>query len=125
MSFTYQQSTGQIFDPTGNLLDTGYAGNGDGLNNPAMQNIINVGPIPQGTYFIQPPLDDPELGPQVLFLQPNQSNEMFGRCSFYIHGDNSQMNHSASSGCIILGPNTRQIIGNAVALGENVLEVVE
>ena len=35
---------------------------------------------------------------------------MQGRSGFFIHGDNANMNHTASNGCIILGPAERQAI---------------
>ncbi len=37
---------------------------------------------------------------------------MFGRFAFRIHGDNAQMNHTASDGCIIAALPIRQEIVN-------------
>ncbi len=100
--WSYSQSTGEMTDPAGDLLATGYSGNGDALCNPAMQNVIGHGPIPQGDYEIGPAFADPHKGPDVMRLIPNPANEMFGRDAFLIHGDNAAMDHSASDGCIIL-----------------------
>jgi RHS repeat-associated protein len=55
----YSQSTGQLTyvdDQTGahTPIGSGYAGNGPGLNNPNMQNVPDIGPLPQGTYTIGP-----------------------------------------------------------------------
>jgi hypothetical protein len=57
LRWRYHQTTGQldhVDDITGTVtnIDTGYAGRGDGYNNPDMQNIHDVGPIPEGTYTI-------------------------------------------------------------------------
>jgi hypothetical protein len=35
---------------------------------------------------------------------------MFGRSGFLIHGDNAEMNHTASDGCIILSHDIREQI---------------
>jgi hypothetical protein len=102
---------------------TGYSGNGEGLNNPAMQNAHAVGPLPQGSYTIQPPHADPKVGPIAMRLAPAPANEMFGRGDFLIHGDNAQANHTASEGCIVLAHDARVAIGAAVLAGDNQLEV--
>jgi hypothetical protein len=108
---TYSQSTGQLCDAEGNLLVTGYSGHGVGVNNPATQNVHDVGPIPQGVYAIGEPLEPPDhLGPLAMPLTPDPANEMFGRSEFFIHGDNMEMNHSASDGCIILDHAARAAI---------------
>jgi hypothetical protein len=46
-------------------------------------------------------------------LTPDPSNEMFGRSAFFIHGDNPQLNHTASDGCIILIRPLRADISNS------------
>ena len=46
------QSTGQLTDLNGNVVAIGYAGHGAGVNNPAMENVPDTGPINQGTYTI-------------------------------------------------------------------------
>ncbi len=109
MPRVYSQATGNLA-LEGNLIGTGYSGNGTGLNNPAMQDDPDIGPIPQGAYTIGPACHDPEKGPVVMELQPDPANQMFGRSGFLIHGDNFAMNHSASHGCIILGPDIRKQI---------------
>ncbi len=107
MSWTYQQSTGEMTSPNG-AVSTGYSGHGDGKNNPDMQDVPKIGPIPQGLYTIGPSYTDPHKGPCVMRLTPDPDNEMFGRAGFLIHGDNPQ--HDASEGCIIQGPTTRHAI---------------
>ena len=66
--FTYRQSTGELFDPTGERIGIGYAGHGEGTNDPAMESIANIGPLPRGRYFIGPAYDHPKLGPVTMNL---------------------------------------------------------
>ncbi len=113
MTWRYVQSTGAL-DRDGQHEGVGYSGNTGGLNNPAMQNVIGVGPVPRGTYTIGPPhMPVDHLGPNALPLYPAAGNEMYGRSGFFIHGDNAAMDNTASDGCIILGPAIRQAIINS------------
>jgi hypothetical protein len=123
MSFEYQQSTGE-FTRNGVLLAMGYSGNGAGMNNPAMQDQVNLGPIPQGVYTIEPAHDDDVVGPVAMNLVPDAGNQMFCRGGFLIHGDNATEEHSASEGCIILDRYARVEIGADVQDGDNQLTVV-
>lgn len=100
--FTYQQSTGAL-SQDGVLRLTAYAGHGDGLNNPAMQDQHDVGPLPQGRYTMSALIDSPHTGLATIILDPDPATEMFGRSGFRIHGDNGLNNHTASDGCIIAG----------------------
>jgi hypothetical protein len=120
MPWTYRQSTGEI-DLDDNMIGTGYSGNGQGLDNPAMQDVPDVGPIPEGNYTIGPAFDSPAKGPCVHHLLPDPANQMFGRDGFLIHGDNSAMNHTASEGCIILTRDIRQRISDS---GDTQLTVI-
>ena len=106
---TYQQSTGQLRSSTGDSIATGYSGNGLGLNNPAMDNVEKVGPIPAGLWsmvsFTVANYED--KGPNVIHLSPNEGTDTHGRSGFLMHGDNSKGDHSASEGCIIMPPHAR------------------
>lgn len=121
--FTYQQRTGNL-TRNGVPLSVGYSGNGAALNNPDMQNVRMHGPVPQGMYTIQPPSVHPQLGPIAMELLPFSTNTMFLRSGFFIHGDNQQMNHTASDGCIIMGHDVRVQIAQAVLAGDNQLECI-
>lgn len=107
--YEYHQATGKLY-LDGELLATGYAGYGEGKNNPAMEGKQMVGPIPKGIYSIGKSYRHPVLGPITMNLVPDKDNKMFGRSAFRIHGDNK--NGTASRGCIVLGPNVRQRIDN-------------
>ena len=116
---TYAQGLGVLSCKDG-FLATGYAGADAGKNNPAMQDVKNVGPLPRGRYTISGPecvgttFPCPDChgatahrhGPYVLRLHPVDGNEMFGRAGFLVHGDNGH--GTASEGCICIGRTFRQ-----------------
>lgn len=114
----YSQSTGRmtyVDTQTGarTPIGTGYSGNGLGLNNPNMQNVPYVGPIPQGTYDIGRAYRHPTLGPATMNLDPRHGTNTF-RDAFRIHGDNSCGCQSASEGCIVIrSRNIRDQINNS------------
>lgn len=123
MSYVYEQSTGKLFSPQGQLLAEGYSGKGIAKNDPGEQDIPNNGPIPQGYYTIGKPQDTMAHGPQVLPLTPNASNEMYGRSGFLIHGDSVKDPGTASEGCIIMPRSARDAIA-AYLHADDVLQVV-
>ncbi len=106
--FVYEQSTGRMYDPNRMLLAIGYAGFGDGKNNPLFETVRDMGPIPVGTYTLMEPADTVEHGPYAIVLIPDAANEMHGRSGFMIHGDNIHVIGSASRGCIILARFARE-----------------
>ena len=101
MTWKYEQSTGELTRNSRHVA-VGYSGAGDGKNNPDMQDVHNVGPIPRGTYTVCAPSDTETHGPYVLGLAPSASNNMCGRSGFLIHGDSKEHPGAASQGCIIL-----------------------
>ena|ERR1039457_2179991 len=121
MSFKYSQATGEM--DGADICAQGYSGRGEGLNNPAMQQVHATGPLPQGVYTIQAPHADAKVGPIAMRLVPAAGNQMFNRGDFLIHGDNTAMNHTASEGCIIMPRAVRIAIGKAVLAGDNQLTV--
>jgi hypothetical protein len=100
--YIYTQSTG-VLEHDGIALLTGYAGHGTGVNNPAMQDQHDIGPLPQGLYAMTALIDSPHTGLATIILEPDSGNQMFGRSGFRIHGDNAAANRTASDGCIIAG----------------------
>jgi hypothetical protein len=117
---TYSQSTGDMFDDAGTLIGQGYSGIGEGLNNPAKQDVQGVGPLPQGSYTIGAPFDDPTTGPYSMRLEPAIGNNMFGRSAFLIHGDTISNDHTASHGCIVMARAFREKIWSD---GDHALDV--
>ena len=108
--WTYEQSTGRMFNPNGELAGTGYSGSPEGKNNTLMQAIKNVGPIPIGTYAFGSPFDSLTHGKFVLSLTPDPYNEMFTRAGFLVHGDSVTEPGTASEGCIIMPRTTRELM---------------
>jgi hypothetical protein len=133
--WTYKQSSGSMDLKAGTITvqhaGTGYAGHGEGLNDPESQSVgeaddkANAGPLPRGEYSIGKQRDNTIHGGRVVLrasmrLTPNPSNVMEGRDGFLIHGDNAARNQSASEGCAVLGPVERNTVGQS---GINTLEV--
>jgi Protein of unknown function (DUF2778) len=124
--WTYVQKTGELLRD-GNHRAFGYSGYNDpangqlGKNNPALQNMHDVGPIPVGQYDIGSPTDTVTHGPFVLPLTPHPTNQMFGRSGFLIHGDSVVEPGTASRGCIIM---SRQVRNDIAASGDTLLQVL-
>jgi hypothetical protein len=116
----YKQSTGQLYKNSA-LIGTGYAGRDNGKNNPAMQGIKGVGPIPCGLYVIDRAEDRADTGPLSIKLNPDSANEMFGRSSFFIHGDSKENPGEASHGCLI---QSREIRKKILFSDDKILNVV-
>lgn len=112
--WTFRQSTGELFDPHGEVAGRGYAGGNipphheqAAVNNPARQAERMVGPLPRGFYAIGPAHTEPTLGPCAMYLQPRHDNQMFGRSGFFIHADSIAHPGQASEGCIVLPATVR------------------
>jgi hypothetical protein len=122
MSWTYVLRNGRLISPKGGLMAVGYSGAaGVGKDNPAEVGVRNVGPIPEGWYTVEPPVDSPKHGPYALALRPDAGNDMHGRDAFMIHGDSIGMPGTASRGCIVLPRFAREAIWNG---GDHRLTVV-
>ena len=120
MTWRYEQETGQL-SQNGADVAIGYSGAGNGKNNPDMQDVKSIGPIPRGNYTITAPHDTPTHGPYVLGLAPDPENDMHGRSAFLIHGDSVGHPGAASQGCVIMPRVIREQIWDS---GDNRLEVV-
>jgi Protein of unknown function (DUF2778) len=123
---TYSQTSGEMRTAAGILLGTGYAGHGLGINNPALQSVHNTGPLPQGIYTVNPPVNTTTHGPYVMWLTADRANEMFGRSGFGIHADEvaNPGKRLASTGCIVMSNSARAAIWAAAQLDSRRLHVV-
>ena len=120
-SWTYSQKSGEL-QQDGKHVAEGYSGTGDGKNNPAMENVPNVGPIPRGDWNVSgPPVDTRTHGPYVLHLEPKPETKTFGRDGFLMHGDSKEHPGTASQGCLIFPRQVREQVWNS---GDRDLEVV-
>ncbi len=68
--YTYSQSTG-VLHHDGIPLLTCYAGHGDGLNSPAMQDQHDAGPLPQGINTMTALIDSARTGLATAILDPD------------------------------------------------------
>jgi RHS repeat-associated protein len=123
---TYSQSTGHLkcVDDSGNIVAEadGYGGNGAGKNNPDMQNVPNVGPLPRGNYGMGPARNSPNTGPITIPLNYLGGDEPFPSNRspdlMRIHGDKKNgPQGNASKGCIIANQNARKKIADGCEQG--------
>ncbi len=108
---TYSQSTGHlkcVDSETGKTVAeaNGYAGKGAGKNNPDMQDLPFVGPLPRGNYAIGPARNSPNTGPITIPLTYIGGDEPFPANRspnlMRIHGDRKgKPPGDASEGCIV------------------------
>lgn len=118
MAWRFVSSTGELRDSDGVHVWTGYSGHGEGRDNPAMEAVPAVGPIPSGLWSIGPPHNSDHTGPFSMALTP-VGHDAHGRSAFLIHGDNKT--RDASHGCVIVPRPIRERIWNS---GDHQLEVV-
>jgi hypothetical protein len=117
----YAQKTGLLLCNS-QLVGKGYSGSDTGKNNPEMQAVPDVGPIPEGKWIIVgPPIKTSDHGPYVLRLEPAPSTNTFGRDGFLMHGDSIKAPGTASKGCVIMPRTVREQVWNS---GDTDLEVV-
>lgn len=108
--FTFVQRNGGWYSPSGVLIGHGYSGfPPDGVNNPKMQGVRGVGPIPQGMWHTDGnPYDSDTTGLYSIKLVPMPGTNVFGRGSFRMHGDLLFHPGFASHGCIVLPRSFRE-----------------
>jgi len=119
--WTYRQTTGELLHNS-TLVAKGYSGHAEGYNQPSLQRVRCVGPIPQGEWAFQgPPFDSQSHGPYILHIVPKSNTDTFGRSGFLLHGDSVSHPGLASEGCIIMPRSVREQVWNS---GDRDLEVV-
>lgn len=119
--WTYNSSNGTL-SRNGQVVTTdGWSGHDSGRNNPAVENHIDLGPIPRGLWGIGEMVDTQSHGPCVMPLTPAEGTNTFGRGGFLIHGASVLNAAESSKGCIILPRPVRIEIAES---GDQVLEVV-
>ena len=79
-----------------------YSGAPGHVNKPGDVALVGLGPIPPGDWHVGLPHNHGKLGPLCFRLRPGVNTDVHRRSEFFIHGDNRDLNQSASSGCIIL-----------------------
>jgi hypothetical protein len=111
----------------GALVSRGYSGKGAGKNNPALQGMAGIGPLPRGRWKLVNIYDSANVGPRTITLHaadatPDDTHDATGRGAFRIHGDSIRAPGTASKGCIILPRAIREQMWRS---GDRDLEVVE
>ncbi len=111
----YEQSTGKLFSPYGDLYGIGYSGRGEGVNDAALEKVHNVGPIPLGKYNIGHPYTHRVHGPLTMDLTPQDGTEMFGRLYPLMTSEVVQPPGAEPlTDChIIIGPLVRQAVASS------------
>jgi len=121
MSWTYEQSTGRLYDDAGQVQGRGYSGQPPHTNKPEDEGLEGKGPIPCGKWFVTGvQYDNPKLGPFVLILEPDDATRSrvaaLGRdpSSFRMHGERLEPPAGfASDGCIIQVRLVREMVYNS------------
>ena len=128
--FGYEQRTGNLWLINGQFdcpIDQGYAGRGVGINNPEAEDRPGIGPIPQGIYRMRVMASRSFAAPAI-YLDPEEATaetlREYGRSGFWVHGDNSRADRSASRGCIVLDLLTRRSMASLMQIGFDRLKVV-
>lgn len=125
--WVWDQSAGTL-SRDGKLVSRGYSGKGRGMNNPAMQCVQGIGPLPRGRWKLMNIYDSANVGPRCITLWKaddakfDDFDQATGRGAFRIHGDSIRAPGTASKGCIILPRAVREAMW---ASGDRDLEVVE
>jgi len=113
--WTWNQAEGKIYR-NGKFVSAGYSGKARGKNNPALQGVRGVGPIPRGNWKILRVYDSDKVGRFAIVLDKvdarpgDDKDDVTGRGAFRIHGDSNIHPGEASDGCIILPYTVRQLI---------------
>ena len=118
MPWIFDSSTGNLTDPNGVFVESGYPGGflgtvPDAINNKAYQYTPDVGPLPVGLYTMGDAVEGTHLGPLAIPLTPDPENDMQGRSDFFIHADTIGHPRCASEGCIVMSHSTRLLLSQS------------
>lgn len=131
MSWAYSQKSGEL-SRNGGVVGLGYSGHLEGLNNPDMETVHDVGPLPAGNWTMLTirgedglPCDYEGKRAPVIRLTPNPGTNTYGRSGFLCHGDliGHEGEHAASLGCMIQPKYVREQIAVAISDGDDQLTV--
>jgi len=121
--WTYVQSSGELWQGSFHV-GTGYSGFDAGRNQPSMQAVRGVGPIPRGLWTILGPPQNIVPGPgiYVLRLTPSFGTPTFGRSEFLLHGEAGNHPGCVSHCCIVMPHDARVAVWTS---GDRTLEVID
>jgi hypothetical protein len=125
----YDQSAGAL-SRDGKPVSAGYSGKGRGKNNPSLQGVQGIGPIPAGKWRMVRCYNSANVGPVCIEIHAIDAtpgddwHDVTGRGHFRVHGDSIKAPGTASKGCIILPRPVRLSMWAAAQKGDDVIEVV-
>ncbi len=102
----YRQASGTLWLNGSIVEQSAYSGKGLGLNNPKLERIKNVGPLPAGLYRLAGPISEPTARTFRLIYEGGPG--LFGRDGFLVHGGNA--GRDSSRGCIVASRKVRQLL---------------
>lgn len=118
--FRYQVKTGILINSGNAVIGKGYSGHGEGLNNPAFEQLHDIGPTPRGIYIAEliadkdgNPIDYKHKSAPVFRLIPEPETNTFGRSGFLMHGHEKgeiigkSETENSSLGCMVQEHATR------------------
>eukprot|EP01017_Pseudomicrothorax_dubius_P026940 TRINITY_DN304_c0_g1_i3.p1 TRINITY_DN304_c0_g1~~TRINITY_DN304_c0_g1_i3.p1 ORF type:complete len:146 (+),score=44.08 TRINITY_DN304_c0_g1_i3:3-440(+) len=109
--FSYRGGKGSFYNARNKKTYSAYSGDQAHYNKEQFQNLRAKGPIPVGKWkVVQTNNRHPYLGYQAHWIEPVSVPKIYGRSEFFVHGDNSRQNHTASAGCIIVENEARENI---------------
>ena len=81
--WAFEITTGNMYDPNGKLVSSGYAGgncgkNPEGIDNPDDEGLKNIGPLPEGIYTFGTPVEHSQLGAFAIPLIPDPATICWG-----------------------------------------------
>ncbi len=121
MAWILNSSNGTLSKDGELITDLGWSGHDAGRDNPAMEQVHDIGPIPRGEWDIGDSVDSEKLGPVVMPLIPREGTVTYGRGGFFIHGASAVHPGESSHGCVILPRSVRMQIA---ASEDKTLQVV-
>eukprot|EP01017_Pseudomicrothorax_dubius_P026942 TRINITY_DN304_c0_g1_i6.p1 TRINITY_DN304_c0_g1~~TRINITY_DN304_c0_g1_i6.p1 ORF type:complete len:146 (+),score=42.75 TRINITY_DN304_c0_g1_i6:3-440(+) len=109
--FSYRGGKGSFYNARNKKTYSAYSGDQAHYNKEQFQNLRAKGPIPVGKWkVVQSFARHPNLGTLAHWIEPVAVPNRYGRSEFFVHGDNSRNNHTASAGCIIVDNDARAAI---------------
>ena len=133
---TFDGVTVSLVNDQGTVVATSLAVSGrPGSQAPSLQDQRSVGPLPEGSYFIDPSEIDwrdsiverltwsDGLGQGRVTMHPGPETELYGRGGFFLHGSQNG-NGYGSAGCIDLNTNDSRILGLIQQNGASRIEVI-
>lgn len=110
--WVYEQTTGKLWLGS-ECVGVGYSGHAEGKNQPDLESVKGVGPLPRGQWRMGPAIHHQLLGPVAIPLAPELGTKTYGRSGFWVHGDSRAAPGTASHGCLIFARAIRERLADS------------